>query len=235
MADLRWNNVLIEVQQITVRFGQLVALNDFSCTFPQGQISAVVGQNGAGKSTLLDVVSGLRKPNVGHVFVNGIDVTAYTTYRRARIGISRSFQDSKLFANMTVLENIQSGSPRSFKGINRQINAKELLDKWEMGDFAECFARDLSGGQSKTVSILRALMSDSPVLLLDEPTAALSPERIELLLPELERQSKLGRVVVIVEHNFDFVQRISNLVYVLKQGELGDCGSPSQVLKRYFE
>lgn len=222
---------MIAIERISKRFGGLKAIDGFSAVLPAGIISAVIGANGAGKSTLLNLISGTIFPDFGDVKLNGVRVTTLPATLRARMGIGRLWQDARPFVNMSVLDNLLVACSRSGgRTKNPRKRALELLDQWELRDFAKAPASVLSGGQRKIVGILRVLIGDGSHLLLDEPTAALSPGPMNAFADTLRNLAARGRTIVLVEHDFDFVNSVADHVYVLDHGRNVDEGAPQQVL-----
>jgi branched-chain amino acid transport system ATP-binding protein len=211
-----------------------------------GRVTGIIGPNGAGKSTLLNVVAGLIKPDHGAILIGDTDLTALSMQDRARLGMVRTFQLSREFGSLTVLENLlvaplgQSGERvmSAFLGRARfwqeerasAIRARQLLERVGLWRLADTPARTLSGGQRKLLELARALMLDPRIILLDEPAAGVSPplrQDIALLIQELRAE---GRTLLIVEHDMDIVARLCDQVYVLAEGANLTSGTFAQVV-----
>ena len=200
-----------------------------------GRITGIIGPNGAGKTTLLNVVAGILRPDTGTILLRGKDISRVPLYRRAALGLTRTFQLSRELGALSVLENLmvarrsQTGEAIANVFLRRGKSRREeqlaarksrqLLERVGLWDLADAPARTLSGGQKKLLELARALMLDPAVILLDEPAAGVSPPlRIEIsnLIRELREE---GRTLVIVEHDMDVVARLCDHVYVLAQGQ----------------
>ncbi|MEW6475047.1 MAG: branched-chain amino acid ABC transporter ATP-binding protein/permease [Actinomycetota bacterium] len=231
---------------ISVAFGGLQALNDVSLTVPARQLVGLIGPNGAGKSTLFDVLNGLRKPDAGTVLLFGEDVSQEPPWDRAALGLSRTFQSSRVNLDLTVGENLLAGAylmipgnvveavaglPRALRG-ERQAQevaraVAELLDV--VGDWDE-LVRNLDFGAQRRVEIGRSLMSGPRLLLLDEPAAGLDATEAAALFTLIRRlEHDLGLTVLLVEHYVKAVLENCDLVYVLSRGQIIAAGTPDEI------
>jgi ABC-type branched-subunit amino acid transport system ATPase component/ABC-type branched-subunit amino acid transport system permease subunit len=231
---------------ISVAFGGLQALSDVAVTVPARQLVGLIGPNGAGKSTLFDVLNGLRKPDAGTVHLFGEDVSEARPWDRAALGLSRTFQSSRVNLDLTVGENLLAGAylmipgnlleavaglPRARAG-ERQAQAvaravAELLDV--VGDWDE-LVRNLDFGSQRRVEIGRSLMSGPRLLLLDEPAAGLDATEAAALFALIRRlEHDLGLTVLLVEHYVKAVLENCDLIYVLSRGEIIASGSPDEI------
>lgn len=229
----------IEIRDVEVRFGALVAIVDVSTAVMPGERRALIGPNGAGKTTLFNILSGELRPARGRVFVFGQDVTALPPDRRAHLGIGRTFQRNNVFLNLTALENVRLAA---------QIRDRRSHDLWrpasryaELADEAAAAleqvglkekrgvrAADLSYGEARQLELAVALATRPTVLLLDEPTAGMSPAetaRMTQLLASLPRETTL----VIIEHDMDVVQQLADRITVLHSGEVVADGPAEEV------
>jgi ABC-type branched-subunit amino acid transport system ATPase component/ABC-type branched-subunit amino acid transport system permease subunit len=250
------NEPALEVRNVTVRFGGLLALDALSFRVPRGIVFGIVGPNGAGKSTLLNVMSGLQVPDRGTMLLAGRDVTAQPAHARARLGIGRTYQEVRLLRGLTVLETIMVGehirrSSQLWQAVlalpseRRERRASEdraraLMDKVGVIGRPEQFAGELSYANQRRVEIARALASSPSVLLVDEPTAGMhrhGSTAIGELLLELREQ---GLTVVVIEHNLalvlDYCERIvvMNFGQLLSEGPPQQCLRDPQVIEAYF-
>ncbi len=226
---------LLEVNNISKRFGGLQAVKDVSFTVEKGAIKAVIGPNGAGKTTLFNLVSGFASPDHGTIVYNGRPVQGRSPYEVAALGMSRTFQHIRLFAHMTALENVMVG--RHVRGragfvagmLNlpwtrqeeQDIRAKslEVMEFLNIQDFADADATSLSYGQQRAVELARALAADPEMLLLDEPAAGLNMRETADMGKTINRIRDRGVTVLIVEHDMQLVMNISDEVIVLSYGE----------------
>ncbi len=237
------------LQAISLRknFGGVVALDDLSFEVRAGQIKSIIGPNGAGKTTLFNIISGIYRPSSGRVRFESKDVAILPPHVIARRGISRTFQNLQLFANMTVLENVMVGRhPRTkvgfwrsilrFPGVRKEERltvaaAKELLDLLGLADNAHRAAATLPFGMQRLVEIARALATEPKLLLLDEPASGLNVRETEQVGQLIQKIRDMGKTVLVVEHDMSLVMGISEEVLVLDHGRRIAEGPPREVQK----
>lgn len=238
--------MLLEIDHVTKAFGGVVATNDVSATFDAGKIYSLIGPNGAGKTTLFNLITGAYVKTSGKISFDGKDLEGMKTYDINRIGIARTFQNIRLFKQMTVLENVMTGmhsrihhaSIESFlpwrsQQIEREIVEKsmEALKIVGLDDKYKEFGTSLSYGQQRRLEIARALVSE-PKLLLDEPAAGMNIKESADLL-ELIRwiNEELHKTIIFIEHNMRVVMNVSDYIYVLDHGTKISEGTPDVVSK----
>lgn len=222
------------------QFGGLVALDGVSVEFHPGSITALVGPNGAGKSTLLNVVAGLVTPDSGKVVIGDpvdVTLTGMAPHEIARRGVGMLFQDVRVFRQMTALDNVAAAAkahlgedslaalfrPRAVRAFEREVRARAFahLDAVGLRDVSHIWAGQLSYGQQKLVALARLLACDSRILLLDEPTSGIHPDRIDQVLECIETLAgDHGRTMIMIEHNPDVVARVSDRVYRIEAGRV---------------
>ena len=226
---------LLEVNNISRRFGGLQAVKDVSFRVGRGMIKAVIGPNGAGKTTLFNLLSGYLTPDAGTVLFDGRPVHGMAPHRMASCGMSRTFQHIRLFSHMSALENVMVGRHvRSRAGFvagmlrlpatrreeqSVRTRALETMDSLGIADLAEAEATSLSYGQQRSVELARALASEPSLLLLDEPAAGLNMRETAVLAGLITRIRDRGVTVLIVEHDMSLVMNISDEIVVLSYGE----------------
>jgi branched-chain amino acid transport system ATP-binding protein len=218
---------LLELRNVTRRFGGVVALDDVSFKVDEGEIAGLIGPNGAGKTTAFNVITRLYKPESGDVLLDGKSILRTPPYRVVRRGVARTFQNVELFKTLTVLDNVLVGahSRRSARG-----RAHELLGYVGIADLAERPVAGLPYATQKRVELARALVSEPRLLLLDEPAGGLSHEEVESLAEFITRTRKeFGLTVLLVEHHMNLVMRISDSVTVLDFGKRIAGGAPAEV------
>jgi ABC-type branched-subunit amino acid transport system ATPase component/ABC-type branched-subunit amino acid transport system permease subunit len=237
-APFREVNIL-EVRGVTRRFGGLVAVDDVSFGVRQGSLHAIIGPNGAGKTTLFNVISGLLKPTSGSVLFGGDDVTGSPPWRLVDRGMGRSFQQTNLFWSLTTFENVlianaaSEGATRRLIGGHdeqRREECSQLLGRVGLGPFSGIVASDLSHGDQRTLEIATALAVDAKLLLLDEPTAGISPAETHAavnLIKRIAREQDL--TVLFVEHDMAVVFGVADWVTVLHHGRVLADGPPDEV------
>jgi len=236
---------LLELQNITIQFGGLMAVDHVSLKVEEGWISALIGPNGAGKSTIFNMISGLYKPTSGKVFFNGRDITGYKAYKVTALGIARTFQNIRLFKNLSVLDNVKIGRHcRGSSGLigaiahfpwtkaeEKEIEEKsyEALEAVNLLDKKDELAKNLPYGEQRRLEIARALASDPVLLLLDEPAAGMNPQEKQSLMQMVQNIREKGITIMLVEHDMSFVMNISDHVDVLNYGQKIAEGTPSEV------
>jgi branched-chain amino acid transport system ATP-binding protein len=222
---------LLDVEEIRVEFGGIVALADLSFTIDSGQICALIGPNGAGKTTLFNCVSRVYEPTSGRIAFDGHDLRRLPAYRIVRLGIARTFQNLALFPALTVLENVMvGGHSRRESSSKRRDEARQLLDRLSLSAIAEHRAAGLPYGTLKRIEIARALASRPRLLMLDEPAAGLTHSEVDEL-GELIRalRTEFDLTVLLVEHHMAMVMAISDKVVVLDFGSKIAEGMPASV------
>jgi len=236
---------LLKINGLCRNFGGLKAVCDLEVHIKEGSITALIGPNGAGKTTAFNLVTGLTSVSSGTIHFHDHDITRLQPYKIAALGIARTFQNIRIFANMTVLENVMVGlHTRSSKGIfaaalklpgtgkeERRIRdeAMKQLDFSGIAEYAHINAGNLAFGQQRALEIARALASKPEMLLLDEPAAGLNSQETLILGEMIGNIRDLGITVFLVEHDMELVMSISDKVFVLNNGILIAEGSPSEV------
>jgi branched-chain amino acid transport system ATP-binding protein len=234
----------LEVLELVRAFGGVRAVDGATFDVEPGSITGLIGPNGAGKSTLFNCVSGFLRPEAGRVLLDGKRIDRRAPHRIARAGLVRTFQTPRTLARMTVLENVVLAAPRNdgerlggallprARRREREARARavELLEVARLGGHAGALAGTLSGGQRKLLDLVRVLMVEPRILLLDEPMAGVSPSlRSELLEHILALRERDGVTLLIVEHDLDFVMRASDHVIVMNDGRVIAQGTPDEV------
>jgi branched-chain amino acid transport system permease protein len=215
---------VLEIDSVTKRFRGLIALDDVSLSVPAGEIRGIVGPNGSGKTTLFNVVSGFYTPTSGQVLLHGRDVTSKAPYRLARRGIARTFQNLRLFEDLTVRDNILVALNR-----NPGAAADEVLGRFGLTDFADAIPRALPYGIQRRVEMARAMAMSPALLLLDEPAAGLNGEEVQQLAQIVRSIRGSGVTVVVIEHNMGLVMSLCDRVTVLSGGRVIADGRPDEV------
>lgn len=209
---------VLEVRDLTKRFGGITAVEDVSFSLPKGPITGLIGPNGAGKTTLFNCISGLHTPTSGEVLLHGQNIENEPMHEIAQRGIARTFQISRPFNDMTVRENLMV-SNYTLPPDERARRIIEVLDQVELTHQAETLSKDLSGGQQTLLEIGRMLMRDPDVVLLDEPAAGVNPQLVDRITDLITRTSD-QRTYIIVEHDITLVSRLCDRVLVLNNGAL---------------
>jgi branched-chain amino acid transport system ATP-binding protein len=220
---------LLEVRDVTLRFGGIVALDGVSFAVEKGQISGLIGPNGAGKTTAFNVITRLYRPDSGDVLLDGSSILRQPAYRIVRKGIARTFQNIQLFRTMSVLENVLVGAHGRGRRVG-EAEALEMLDVVGLRDRALFPAAALPYGIQKRVELARALAARPQLLLLDEPAGGLNQEEVSELGTFIRKiRDDFELTVLLVEHHMSLVMSISDHVNVLSFGRKIADGPPAQV------
>jgi branched-chain amino acid transport system ATP-binding protein len=242
------NGNLLVAERVRKEFGGLVATDDVDFTIPRGQVVSLIGPNGAGKTTFFNMLTGVYRPTAGRIVFDGEDVTGMPPHAITERGIGRTFQNIRLFQNMTSLENVLVGMHCRLKGgilssivrtprIRREERGaretgRELLAFCGLRNKDDEISRNLSYGDQRRLEVARALATQPKLLLLDEPTAGMNPqETAEFTTFVQELRSERGLTVLMIEHDMRVVMNISDRVTVLDYGEKIAEGTPKDVQK----
>jgi branched-chain amino acid transport system ATP-binding protein len=224
---------LLEVDDVTRRFGGIVALADVSLQLEEAAIGGLIGPNGAGKTTLFNVITRLYKPDSGSVTFDGKNLLRTRTHRIVRLGIARTFQNVALFPSMTVVENVQVGAHsrwRPFGERRTRADVRDALAYLGLDDVAERVVAGLPFGTLKRIEVARALVSRPRLLLLDEPAGGLNHEEVSELAELIRRiRDDYELTILLVEHHMQLVMSICDRVHVLNFGEKIAEGTPQEV------
>jgi ABC-type branched-subunit amino acid transport system ATPase component len=236
---------LLNIAGLSKHFGGLPALSQVSFKAEPGQVTALIGPNGAGKTTLINCLTGVMRPDEGDIFFGGANIAGLPAHRVARLGISRTFQNLRLFPRLTVLDNVLAGLTVAagssmleallrLPGLrNRErrlrLTAMEALDTFGMADKAAWPAGVLPYGDKKRVEMARAFVSQPSLTLLDEPVAGLNPEETAQIAGLIRQLRLYGKTMVLVEHDMELVMGVSDHVVVLDGGRRIASGPPREV------
>jgi branched-chain amino acid transport system ATP-binding protein len=218
---------LLQLKNVTRRFGGVVALDNVSLEVEQGEIAGLIGPNGAGKTTAFNVITRLYRPEGGEITFDGESLLGTPPHKVVRRGIARTFQNVELFPTMTVLENVLVGAHTRRRA---RARVRDVLEYVEIERIAERPASGLPFGTLKRIELARALVAEPRLLLLDEPAGGLSHEEVERLANFIKRtRDRYELTVLLVEHHMNLVMRISDSVTVLDFGKKIASGTPAEV------
>jgi branched-chain amino acid transport system ATP-binding protein len=221
---------MLTAEGVTVRFGGQVALQDVDLRAPDGQITGLIGPNGAGKTTMFNIISGLGTPSRGRVRLDGVDITPLPPFRRARLGLARTFQQLQLFGTLTVRENLELAAGARHDGDERpSAVATRLLRFLGIEHLAEVHAHNVPTGQARLVELGRALATRPSLLLLDEPASGQDQVETEHFAAVLEDLAAEGISILLVEHDMSLVMRVCAEITVLDFGRTVATGSPEEI------
>jgi branched-chain amino acid transport system permease protein len=215
-------NVLVEVHGVSKSFGGIHAVRDLSFELVAGRVTGLIGPNGAGKTTVFNLLTGTIKPDAGSVFLNGEDITGWTLNRVAAAGMVRSFQDVRVFAGLTTLENVKMGA-------RSDAYAAEQLAAVGLDGAANVLVGDLSFGEQKLVALARVLATDARVLLLDEPASGIDAAWVDRMLDIIDSIRRPDLAICIVEHNLQVVERLADHVYFMENGSVTAEGTMNEL------
>lgn len=238
---------LLDVKNLTISFGGLKAVNNFSLSIEKGQLYGLIGPNGAGKTTVFNLLTGVYKPDSGSVELDGKNLTGKSTIEINRAGIARTFQNIRLFKELSVLDNVKAGLHNEYKystlsgilrlpsywKVEKQMDERaiELLKVFDLDGEAGTLAANLPYGKQRKLEIARALATKPKLLLLDEPAAGMNPnETAELMETIRFVRDNFDMTILLIEHDMKLVSGICEKLTVLNFGATLACGETSQVL-----
>jgi ABC-type branched-subunit amino acid transport system ATPase component len=232
----------LQVENLSKSFGGIHAVKNCTIAIAEGKITALIGPNGAGKTTLFNLVNGFQVPDAGKIVFRGHEVTSRPVWERSRLGMSRTFQLSRLFKNLSIRENLILAMRTDDDELakifaKREAESEEQRAIEEMLRFVglkkhpDTIVTDLSYGEQKLFDLARALLNPHTVLLLDEPVAGVNPVLREKLKEILKHLREKGETILLIEHDIDFVRSVADWVIVMEQGGVLCGGEPEKMLK----
>ena len=237
---------VLDVRNLGIDFGGLTAVDSFNITIGPTEIAGLIGPNGAGKTTIFNLLTGVYQPTRGSVLVNGIDIKAMPVHKVNKLGIARTFQNIRLFSEMTALENVKVGMHNEIKcsflssllrlpGYYRaeaaaNMKAMELLEFMGLGDVADQKAGSLPYGVQRRLEIVRALATNPSIILLDEPAAGMNPSETAELMHQIRRIRDTFHIAIfLIEHDMNLVMNVCETIAVVNYGKIICKGTPEQV------
>lgn len=224
---------ILLIENVSKRFGGLLAVNDVSFTLPAGQIMGLMGPNGAGKTTLINVICGFYKPDSGTIKFKGRDITRLPSHRVCHSGIARTYQIPQPFGDLTVLENIIVAAMygRRINQAEAKREAAGVLERTDLTDKQDIRARDMSTIALKRLEVARALATDPEVLLVDEAAAGLNETELPRMLEILENIRQTGITLILIEHVMKVMRQAVDTILVMDEGSTIATGKPEDVMK----
>ncbi len=237
---------LLEVKNLTKNFGGLTAVGDVTMELNEGELVGVIGPNGAGKTTLFNLLTGVYEPSEGTVTLDGTVLNGKAPYTIASLGLSRTFQNIRLFKDMTVLDNVLIGLgnnrkphilasflrlPKFYQNEEElRQKALDLLAIFDLDGDAETLAKNLPYGQQRRLEIVRALATEPKILFLDEPAAGMNPQETAELTGLIRKiKEEFGITIILIEHDMSLVMEVTERIYVLEYGRLIAHGTPDEI------
>jgi len=241
------NQTILNIQGLRKKFGGVVVADDIHLDIKGGEILGLIGPNGAGKTTLFNLISGVVTPDAGVIELKGRALQTLKLHERARLGVARTWQHMRLFASMSVLDNLLVATsdypgeslPRlifSGAGVRRaesaaRERAMQVLERMALDKLATANVNDITFGQQKLVGMARALMSEGPCLLLDEPMGGVEGSAYETMRRIVREEAEAGRAVCVVEHNVSFIRDLCTTAVFMVQGRIMERGDVSTLLE----
>jgi len=226
-------DTILQVSNLTKRFGGLVAVNDVSFDVREHEVMGIIGPNGSGKSTTMNLISGALKATSGSIVLEGHDLTLLPPHKIARFGVARTFQLVRILPNLSVIDNVVAGAAFAHKsrwGAEAEQFATALLERLELGDKRDLGIGSLTYIDQKRLELARALASEPEILLLDEWLAGLNPSELRIGIDLISNLRKEGRTVILVEHVMDAIRSLCDRCVVMNSGVMIAEGTPADVL-----
>ena len=238
--------LVLDVRNLGIDFGGLTAVDSFSVSLGPTEICGLIGPNGAGKTTIFNLLTGVYQPTRGSVLINGIDTKGMSTHKVTKLGIARTFQNIRLFTDMSVLDNVKVGMHNQIKcsfasslfhlpgyfSAEKKANARamELLDFMGLADLADQKAGSLPYGVQRRLEIVRALATNPSIILLDEPAAGMNPSETTELMHQIRRIRDTFHIAIfLIEHDMNLVMNVCETIAVLNYGRLIAKGTPEEI------
>jgi ABC-type branched-subunit amino acid transport system ATPase component len=232
------DGMILSIDNVTKRFGGVLALGGVTLKIPENRIVGLIGPNGSGKTTLFNVITGMDRPTSGRILLRGTEVSNLPPHRINQLGIGRTFQLTRLFGQMTVLENMLVVGRGD--GVSNRARASDLLDFVQLRGVSNEYADNLSYGQQKLLEFVRLLMVDPALILLDEPFAGVNPTMADHLRGRLRVLAEQGKTLFITDHEVRAMMALCSEIFVLDYGRIIAHGTPEairsdeQVVEAYF-
>ena len=237
---------VLDVRNLGIDFGGLTAVDSFNITIGPTEISGLIGPNGAGKTTIFNLLTGVYQPTRGSVLINGIDIKGMPIHKVNKLGIARTFQNIRLFTEMTALENVKVGMHNGIKcsflasllhlpsyyRAEKKANEKamELLEFMGLGDVADVKAGSLPYGVQRRLEIVRALATNPSIILLDEPAAGMNPSETTELMHQIRRIRDTFHIAIfLIEHDMNLVMNVCEAIAVVNYGRIIAKGTPEEI------
>ena len=229
---------VLDVRNLGIDFGGLTAVDSFNITIGPTEISGLIGPNGAGKTTIFNLLTSVYQPTRGSILINGIDTKGMSTHKVNKLGIARTFQNIRLFSEMTALENVKVGMHNEIKcsfissllHLPSYHKAMELLDFMGLADVAHVKAGSLPYGVQRRLEIVRALATNPSIILLDEPAAGMNPSETTELMHQIRRIRDTFQIAIfLIEHDMNLVMNVCEAIAVVNYGRIIAKGTPEEI------
>jgi len=236
------DDVILRTEQLTKKFGELVAVDHVNIRIRRGTIHAIIGPNGAGKTTFLNLITGILRPTEGKIFFEGRDVTTLPAHKRAKLGIGRSFQIPSLYSYLTTLECVRIAVQAKYPHISTNLfspikaypdlfhESLKVLATVGLYGKTSILVKNLTLSDKRKLELALAIASNPKLLLLDEPTAGLSIEEIPVITRIIQKLKRGDRAIVVIEHKIDVVLTLADRITVMDRGKIIADGTPSEIV-----
>ena len=222
---------MLKLDCISKNFGGVKAVSQVSLEIGEGDVLGLIGPNGAGKSTLINLITGLLTPDVGKIFLSDLDITSQKPYQRARLGLARTFQNLRIYPNLSVGQNIEVASISSnYSSRTMNFDLDKIINIFDLEDKIDLASQELSYGHLRRLEIVRALALNPLVLLLDEPAAGMNENETKELSNSLKWvQNNIACAIIVIDHDLKFIMGVCDKITVMNMGEVIASGKPNEI------
>ena len=222
---------MLKLDCISKNFGGVKAVSQVSLEIGEGDVLGLIGPNGAGKSTLINLITGLLTPDVGKIFLSNLDITSQKPYQRARLGLARTFQNLRIYPNLSVGQNIEVASISSnYSSRTMNFDLDKIINIFDLDDKIDLASEELSYGHLRRLEIVRALALNPLVLLLDEPAAGMNENETKELSNSLKWvQNNIACAIIVIDHDLKFIMEVCDKITVMNMGEVIATGKPNEI------
>ena len=222
---------MLKLDCISKNFGGVKAVSQVSLEIGEGDVLGLIGPNGAGKSTLINLITGLLTPDVGKIFLSDLDITSQKPYQRARLGLARTFQNLRIYPNLSVGQNIEVASISSnYSSRTMNFDLDKIINIFDLEDKIDLASEELSYGHLRRLEIVRALALNPLVLLLDEPAAGMNENETKELSNSLKWvQNNIACAILVIDHDLKFIMGVCDKITVMNMGEVIASGKPNEI------
>ena len=222
---------MLRLDSISKKFGGVKAVSQVSLEFSDGDVLGLIGPNGAGKSTLINLITGLLTPDEGQIYLSNLNITSKKPYERARLGLARTFQNLRIYPNLSVGQNIEVASISSnYSSRTMNFDLDKIINIFDLEDKMDLASEELSYGHLRRLEIVRALALNPLVLLLDEPAAGMNENETKELSNSLKWvQNNIACAIIVIDHDLKFIMEVCDKITVMNMGEVIATGKPNEI------